>query len=74
MITKAELQEMALDEKIKLMERIWEDIRGQEDTYGSPDWHRKELEETEKRRAEGLEMPLDWDEAKRKLLNRDDGI
>lgn len=53
MITDNEIKEMSIDQKLRLMEAIWTEISRTSDSYESPDWHREELEETEKRRASG---------------------
>ena len=74
MITDKEIHEMSLDQKLRVMETIWEDIRQSEGEIPSPDWHREELEETERRRKEGLEEPIDWERAKEQLRRRDDEV
>jgi hypothetical protein len=70
MISETEVKEMPLSQKLRLMEIIWDDLHKESEAYESPDWHRKELEATASRRKAGLEEPMDWDEAKKKLLNR----
>ena len=49
------------------MEKIWADFSQEEDSFQSPDWHARELEETEHRIEEGKEQFEDWSEAKRRL-------
>ena len=66
MISETEIRKMPLNQKIKLMEMIWDDLRRESEAFESPDWHRIELEATEARRKAGLEEPMDWDEAKKK--------
>ena len=70
MITEKEIKEMPIDQKLRLMEAIWTEISRTSDSYESPDWHREELEETERRRSSGEEPPIDWEEAKAKLRSR----
>lgn len=72
MITKEQFGGMPLDQKLRLMEELWDDIRSHEEELESPEWHREELEATQKRFDAGLEKPIPWDEAKRKLMDRDD--
>ena len=74
MITESEISELPVDEKLRLFEAIWADLCRNADNVESPDWHRSELEATERRRVQGLEVPMDWKEAKEKLRNREDGI
>lgn len=51
-----------------LLSEVWfEDAE-----LNTPEWHRDALRETEKRRALGLEKPIDWDVAKKELLKKSD--
>lgn len=54
-------------EKIKVMEFLWEELTIDDKEYTSPEWHKDELKETEKRMAEGREKIIDWSDAKRLL-------
>jgi len=70
MIIEKDIKELPIDQKLRLMEAIWTDISRTSDSYESPDWHRIELEETERRRSSEEEQPIDWEEAKAKLRSR----
>lgn len=70
MITAKEIKEMPVNQKLKLIEALWDDIGRQERSYDSPAWHRDALEATEARRRDGLEESIDWEEAKKKLISR----
>lgn len=74
MITEREIKEMPIDQKLRLMEAIWTEISRTSEDYTSPEWHREELQETEKRRASGQEGLIDWEEAKSKLRSREDEV
>ena len=67
-MTTADIQKLSKEEKIELMEAIWEDLAKTE--IAAPAWHEQALKETEKRVSEGLEQPVDWKEAKIQLRNR----
>lgn len=58
------------NEKIELMESLWQDISNHEDSFRSPEWHETELKQTEQRVQSGQEQFIDWDVAKQKLLNQ----
>lgn len=45
MTTKIDLESMSIDEKMELMESIWNDLSADEHANLSPDWHKKTLEE-----------------------------
>ena len=66
---KLEEQVMKLPkmQKVSLMEKIWADLSKEDDSFVSPTWHARELEETERRVEERKEYFEDWSEAKRKL-------
>ncbi len=66
----AQVKEMPLSEKLQLMEMLWDDLSQNPDGVQSPEWHAREVEATDERRAKGLEEPLDWEESKRLLLSR----
>ena len=74
MITEQDIRQMPMDEKLRLMEMVWEEIRRAGDEFRSPDWHRHELEETERRRQAGLEEPMAWETAKERLRKRENAI
>ena len=67
-MTTADIQKLSKEEKIELMEAIWEDLSKTE--VAAPAWHEQALKETEKRVSEGLEQPVDWKEAKAQLRSR----
>ncbi|MFO7750471.1 MAG: radical SAM protein, partial [Desulfobacteraceae bacterium] len=43
------------EEKLRVMEAIWEDLSNEEEQVESPDWHKKALQETERRLSTGQE-------------------
>jgi hypothetical protein len=68
-MTTLEEQVMKLPklEKVSLMEKIWADFSKEGTSFEPPEWHARELEETERQIEEGKEHFEDWNEAKRKL-------
>ncbi|ETR67606.1 acyl-protein synthetase [Candidatus Magnetomorum sp. HK-1] len=54
-------------EKLLIMEYLWQDLFEKNNTFDSPDWHKKALAETEKRVMEGKEEIINWTDAKRRL-------
>lgn len=63
----AEIQKMPREEKWRLMEALWEDLRRDETEVESPTWHADALRETSERVARGEEKILDWAQAKAEL-------
>jgi hypothetical protein len=65
-----EIKQMSRAEKLRVMEAIWEDLSGEDQSIQSPAWHESLLQETEQRVQSGQEKILDWKEAKRELRKR----
>jgi hypothetical protein len=61
------LDGMSIEEKIKTMEEIWDDLVSHADSVPSPDWHKDILEDREKKLKEGVEEIIDWNIAKKSL-------
>ncbi len=65
-----EIKRLSREEKLKVMEAIWEDLSNEEDQIESPEWHEKALQETELRLRSEKEKIVDWQEAKKDLRKR----
>lgn len=46
-----DIKHLSTEEKLRVMEAIWEDLSKNEDQIESLDWHQKALQETENRLA-----------------------
>jgi len=65
-----EIKHLSREEKLRVMEAIWEDLSKEEEQLESPDWHKKTLQETERRLSSGQEKIVDWQDAKKELRKR----
>ena len=65
-----EIKQLSREEKLRVMEAIWEDLSNEEEKVESPDWHKKALQETERRFNSGQEKVVDWQDAKKELWKR----
>ena len=61
------LEEMSVEEKIEIMENIWDDLCKKEDLIPSPAWHKKILLEREAALQNGEEEFMDWETAKEQI-------
>ena len=61
---------LSSDEKLQLLEVLWEEVSRNERNFESPAWHAEELRKTEERVAAGLETFHDWDDVKARLLGQ----
>ena len=53
------IDRMSAAEKLQTMDYLWSSFSTSHNSI-SPDWHAKELADTESRVAIGIEEPLDW--------------
>ena len=67
---KLNLAEMSREEKLRIMQVIWEDLAQDEQRLESPAWHGEALSETEERARRGKETVRDWEDAKEELRRR----
>jgi len=68
--TNVEIGHLSREEKLSVMEAIWEDLSRDAGQIESPDWHREALDETDHRRRSGQERVVDWPKAKKELRKR----
>ncbi len=61
------LDKMSIEEKIKVMESIWDDLCGQADKLASPTWHGEVLAGRESALQEGDDEYIDWETAKQNI-------
>jgi len=65
-----EIDHLSREEKLRVMENIWEDLSKDELEVESPGWHQAALRETEQRVDSGQETIVDWQSAKKELRKR----
>ena len=70
MLNAIEIKQLTREEKLRVMEALWEDLSDDEEQVVSPDWNRKALQETESRFRSGKEMMLDLQDAKKEIRKR----
>lgn len=61
------LDKMSLEEKLQVMEAIWDDLSQHADELQPPAWHGEVLAEREAAVDRGDEQFEDWDAAKEKI-------
>jgi putative addiction module component (TIGR02574 family) len=69
-LSKDKIAAMSVEERLALIDDLWESIKGRQNEIPSPDWHREVLE---KRLAEAERNPqpgIPWVEARAKLTNK----
>ena len=61
---------MTLQEKLAVMESLWEDLARTPEAIESPAWHQNILEERRQQLAKGKSRFLDWETAKAEIRNK----
>lgn len=64
------LEQMSIEEKIRAMETIWDDLCKKADSLMSPVWHGKVLAEREEQFKNGNAEFIDWEEAKKQIRDQ----
>ena len=62
-----QLSEYSMSEKLALLESLWADLAGDEETLDSPLWHESILKEREEAFLHGKTVASDWEEVKKRL-------
>jgi hypothetical protein len=70
MATLLPLDQMTLEEKLRAMEELWDDLRGQEEQLPVPEWHKQVLAERARLVQEGKAHFTDWATAKKRITDR----
>ena len=61
------LKKMSTEEKIQVMESIWDDLCGTAGSTLSPDWHGNVLADRKAAALAGEDEFIDWETAKQKI-------
>ena len=69
MSTVLDIDQMTLEEKLRAMEALWDDLC-RKDAVPVPQWHKDILDERERQVEEGKAEFSDWDIAKRRITER----
>jgi hypothetical protein len=64
------LEQMSIEEKIRAMETIWDDLCKKADSISSPVWHKHVLDEREEQIKNGDTEFMDWDNAKKHIRDK----
>ena len=65
-----QLDQMSLDEKLRAMEALWDDLCRHEESIPVPQWHKDLLDERERMIQEGKARFSDWETAKKRISGK----
>lgn len=63
------LKEISIEEKLRIMELLWDDLCRNKPDFQSPHWHGDILKAREKSLNEGKDKFVDWEQAKKEIWN-----
>ncbi|HLR04519.1 MAG TPA: addiction module protein [Pyrinomonadaceae bacterium] len=69
MSTVLDIDQMTLEEKLRAMEALWDDLC-RKNAVPVPQWHKDILDERERQIEAGKAEFIDWDIAKRRITER----
>ena len=61
---------MTLEEKLRAMEALWDDLCRREGDVPVPQWHKDLLDERERLVREGKAQFIDWETAKKRIAEQ----
>jgi len=61
---------MTLEEKLRTMEALWDDLCRREENVAVPQWQKDLLDDRQRLIEEGKARLLDWEEAKQQIAKR----
>jgi hypothetical protein len=70
MPTTLPIKHLTVDQKLRTMEALWEDLSQREQQVPVPQWHKAVLADRERMLKEGKARFIDWDTAKKRIARR----
>jgi len=70
MSTMLQIDQMTLEEKLRTMEALWDDLCQREEDVAVPQWHKELLDERERLIERGSAQFADWETAKKRISER----
>ncbi|MDA8016559.1 MAG: addiction module protein [Thermoanaerobaculia bacterium] len=62
-----DIESMSVEDKLRLIESVWNDLSRNAEAVPVPDWHLTELQERERRLQDGRSTLSDWSDVRRRL-------
>jgi putative addiction module component (TIGR02574 family) len=69
-IDPAELRALPIEERLKLIEDLWDSIEMDADALPLPDWHRAEIDRRIDALDAGTSTGAPWDEVRRRMTSK----
>ncbi len=69
-MSQLQIDQMTLEEKLRIMEAIWDDLRTRAEGVSTPQWHKDLLDERERLIGTGKAQFDDWDAARKRIIEQ----
>ncbi|MGI9065460.1 MAG: addiction module protein [Pyrinomonadaceae bacterium] len=69
-MSQLQIDQMTLEEKLRIMEAIWDDLRTRAEGVPTPQWHKDLLDERERLIETGKAQFDDWDAARKRITEQ----
>jgi hypothetical protein len=70
MAVELQIDQLSLEEKLEIMEALWQDLRRNTDQVPVPQWHKDVLDKREQMIETSEANFDDWDSAKKRITER----
>jgi putative addiction module component (TIGR02574 family) len=70
MAIELQIDQLSLEEKLEIMEALWQDLRRNTDQLPVPQWHKDLLDKREQMIETGESNFADWESAKKRIAER----
>jgi hypothetical protein len=70
MSPELQISRMTLEEKLRAMEALWEDLCRRDEDVPVPQWHKDLLDERQRLVAQGKAGFTDWETARKRISER----
>jgi hypothetical protein len=70
MAIELQIDQLSLEEKLEIMEALWQDLRRNTDQVPVPQWHKDILDKREQMIETSEAKFDDWDSAKKRIAER----
>ena len=70
MAIELQIDQLSLEEKLEIMEALWQDLRRNTDQVPVPQWHKDVLDKREQMIQTSEANFDDWDSAKKRIAER----
>ncbi len=70
MVSTLSFEKMTINEKLQIMEALWQDLCSNQEQIPVPQWHKEILDSRARLVEEGQAKFMDWDSAKKRMADR----